>query len=278
VKSSLKSKSPGIRKALRGRFGKYALMLALISCGGNETVESARQERREGKSIEMPEDCLGRYFESDIFHNDSFGRGLSREKMQLEMRDSVEEFYSKSRRGSESAGNYVRFFSSARFSNGELMFPNVAALISGNLFPDGNSKTLAGRRIAKSMRPLRFPNAYALLHSMPKTAVALVDRVNRPGSGMDVSHAEDTAGFFRMLLGFQNRLGAEQPLCEFVPNMSRGQLNEFDSYYSDKIINWDNPVTGQKVCAHCREKIESGDFERFGLTKFPDGMESAFCD
>jgi hypothetical protein len=255
-------------------------MLAfMVSCGGNGPADAERpQERGEIRQAEMPDDCLQRYFESEIALDISFGKGLGMVKMQREMLESVDGFYSKSRRGTESAEGYADFFSKARFTNGDLMFPNATAVIRGNVFPDENSKRLAGRRVAKSMRPSRFPNAYALLRMMPKTAVALVDRVNRPGSGMDVSHAEDTAAFFRMLLGFQNRLGAEQPLCDFVPNMGREQLNEFDSYYSDKIINQDTQVTGQGVCAHCREKIESGDFARFGLTKFPGGMESAFCD
>ncbi len=271
---------PSFRDAgVRKPFCKAVVLLSFVfSCGeaAHEPI-GQRPVREEARQVEIEDDCLDRYFDSDISPPLSFGKGLGRDRRVREMRMEVEDLYSKMRRGSESAEYYAEFFSKARHSNGDLMFPGAADVISGNVFPNASSKRLAGRRMAKSMRTTRFPNAYALLNSMPKTAVVLVDRVNRPRSGMDVEHAEDIAGFFRALLGFQNRMGSEQELCDFQPNMSREQLNEFDSYYSNKILNWNNPVTGKRVCTNCKKSIETGDFERFGLTRFPDGMEAAFC-
>lgn len=210
---------------------KAAVLVSfLASCGSEPEPQPVPEPVR----VELPEiedvgGCIDRYFDSDLSHDQYFGR-IGRDKMSREMRKGVEGLFSGM--DEETSGAYVEFFTKARFSDGDLMFPNAADVISGDTFTDEESRRLAGRRMAKSMRPARFPNAYALLHGMPKTTVALVDRVNRPRSGMDVEHAEDIAGFFRALIGFQNRMGEKQRVCDFAPNMSRGQLNELDSYYS----------------------------------------------
>ncbi len=266
---------PSIRNHMHSFGRAVVLASALISCAEEPRATLPPEPpRAQIRQVEPIGDCIDRYFESDLSFDPTFGR-LGSDKKTREMRRSVERMFSKME--NENSDYYAEFFANAKFSNGDLMFPNTSEVIRGNVFPDEESKRLAGRRMAKSMRPARFPNAYALLNIMPKTAVALVERVNRSRSGMDVGHAEDIASFFRMLIGFQNRMGSKQKVCDFEPNMSREQLNELDSYYSDKIINWNNPVTGQKVCAHCKGKIDAGDFERFGLTEFPDGMEVSFC-
>jgi hypothetical protein len=278
VNFSKKAKPARIHDAKpRFAFGKALVMVSLlVSCADEvRRPPPPEPERVQIQKVEPVGDCIERYFESDFSVDPSFGR-MSRNKMDREMRKSVERMFS--RMGNENSEYYAEFFAKARYSNGDLMFPNAADVISGNVFPDENSKRLAGRRMAKSMRPRRFPNAYSLLHSMPKTAVALVDRVNKSGSGMDVEHAEDIAGFFRMLIGFQNRMGSGQKACDFVPNMSREQLNELDSYYSDKIINWNNPVTGKRVCTNCKKSIESGEFQKFGIVEFPRGLDVGFCE
>lgn len=277
VNFSKKPKQPGFCDAKRrNKFGSALVLVSFLASCAEEPRRFANPEpeRVRIREIAPVGDCIGRYLESGLGADHSFGR-MGRKKMAREMRKSVDGAFS--RMENENSEYYAEFFRKSEYSNGDLMFPNAADVVRGNVFPDENSKRLAGRRVAKSMRPTRFPNAYALLHSMPKTAVALVDRVNRPGSGMDVEHAEDIAGFFRALVGFQNRMGSEQKVCDFAANMSREQLNGFDSYYSDKIINWNNPVTGKRICANCKKSIEAGDFVRFGLREFPDSMESAFC-
>jgi len=289
-----------------GRLLGPIMIAGLVCCGGNgETRErtgepiqiSKRSKISISDHLKARDLCFKRVDDSDFSPPLDFGRGLGQDKMLREMIDSSIALYKARPKGSEreTPEAYIEYFNNARYSNGQLMYPGVPDVLrTSRNFADKNQKRLAGRRVAISLRPRRFPIAYRLLHTMPHTAVTLVGMVNKSRGHMDVEHAEDIASLFSTLIGFQNRMKAETKLCDFRPNMNREQLNTLDIYYSELIWNWNDNVSEEEqetwksrdvygmnrmewICRHLKHEVENGNHGKFGLMHLPEGFEISYC-
>ncbi|MFH2101330.1 MAG: hypothetical protein ABII71_04570 [Candidatus Micrarchaeota archaeon] len=292
--------------AWTGRMLAPVTITGLLCCGnGQEPQERITEPLDVSKAFQknnsFPEEtwdlCFDRLNEAYFGPPFDSGRGLSSDKMLVEMIEGSIALYKIRPKGSdrETPEGYIEHFTKAKYSNGSLMYPNVAEVLeTSRNFADRNEKLLAGRRVAISLRPKRFPATYRLLHTMPHTAVTLVGMVNRPGGRMDIGHAEDIASLFDTLLGFQNRMDASMKLCDFRPNMSHEQLKSLDVYYSELIWDWRGNCNEEErrawerrdvpgmhrmewVCRHLKHNVENGSFKRLGLTRLPEGFERSYC-
>jgi len=233
----------------------------------------------------------------------------SKTERRLQMEKEMANLYRRIRVGSaeETYENYLSYLETVTYSTGELIYPNAATALEGmDVFSDEREKTIAARRVVKTLLSQRIEHTYDLLYYMPQTAIVMLDAINRRESMMQIEDSEDMAMFFLLLIGSQRRVfdssndvpekGLLVPvICERFENnkikrMTTEQLHDLDSYYAERIVRFAESKTTcvdthdgtwqacnvesnswRNLCENVRERNKNSELINFGISRFEFG-------